>query len=68
MPPSMEELERRLTSRNTDCSETVARRLENAKMEMAKKDLYSHVIINYQLPDAIEQLIAVIESYRSTVS
>ena len=68
MPPSIEELKRRLKLRNTDSSEIIARRLENAKIEMAKKDLYLHVIINDQLPDAIEKLIAVIENYRSTVS
>ena len=65
MPPSIEELKRRLELRNTDSDEVIARRLENAKMEMAKKDLYLHVIINDQLPDAIEQLVAVIENYRS---
>jgi len=65
MPPSIGELKRRLKLRNTDSGEVIARRLENAKMEMAKKDLYLHVIINDQLPDAIEQLIAVIENYRS---
>ena len=65
MPPSIEELKRRLKLRNTDSSEIIARRLENAKIEMAKKDLYLHVIINDQLPEAIEQLIAVIENYRS---
>ncbi|MEA3437570.1 MAG: guanylate kinase, partial [Thermodesulfobacteriota bacterium] len=58
MPPSIEELKRRLKLRNTDSSEVIARRLENAKIEMAKKDLYIHVIINDQLPDAIEQLVA----------
>ena len=68
MPPSIEELKRRLKVRDTDSSEVISKRLENAKMEMAKKDLYLHVIINDQLPDAIEQLIAVIENYRSTVS
>ncbi len=68
MPPSIEELRRRLKFRNTDCGEIVTRRLENAKMEMAKKDLYLHVVINDQLHEAIEQLIAVIENYRSTVS
>ena len=68
MPPSIEELKRRLELRNTDSDEVIARRLENAKMEMAKKDLYLHVIINDQLPESIEQLIAVIENYRSTVS
>ena len=64
MPPSIEELKRRLELRNTDSSEVIVRRLENAKMEMAKKDLYRHVIINDQLPVAIEQLIAIIENYR----
>jgi len=65
MPPSIEELKRRLELRDTDSGEVIARRLENAKMEMEKKDLYLHVIINDQLPDAIEQLIAVIENYQS---
>ncbi len=68
MPPSIEKLKRRLKGRNTDCSEIVAKRLENAQIEMAKKDLYLHVIINDRLQEAVEQLIAVIESYRSTIS
>ncbi len=65
MPPSIEELKRRLELRDTDSGEVIARRLENAKMEMAKKELYLHLIINDQLHDAIEQLVAVIENYRS---
>ncbi|MDY6793048.1 MAG: guanylate kinase [Thermodesulfobacteriota bacterium] len=65
MPPSIEELKRRLKLRNTDSGEVIARRLENAKMEMTKKNLYPHVIINDQLPVAIGQLITVIENYRS---
>ena len=64
MPPSIEELKRRLELRDTDSGEVIASRLENAKMEMAKKDLYLHLIISDQLHDAIEQLIAVIENYR----
>ena len=68
MPPSIEELKRRLKLRDTDSSEVISKRLENAKIEMAKKDLYLHVIINDQLHEAIGQLIAVIENYRSTVS
>jgi len=63
MPPSIGELKSRLELRNTDSSEVISRRLENAKIEMAKKDLYLHVIINDQLPDAIGQLIAVIEKF-----
>ncbi|HUT42946.1 MAG TPA: guanylate kinase [Desulfobacterales bacterium] len=63
MPPSIGELKSRLELRNTDSNEVISRRLENAKIEMAKKDLYLHVIINDQLPDAIGQLIAVIEKF-----
>jgi len=62
MPPSIEELKRRLKIRNTDCGEIVAKRIENANIEMAKKDLYLHVIINDRLQEAVEQLIAVIET------
>jgi guanylate kinase len=65
MPPSIDELKRRLESRNTDCSDTVARRLENAKKELAKKDLYLHVILNDQLHEAIQKLLAVIETERT---
>jgi len=65
MPPSIEELKRRLKLRDTDSSEVISKRLENAKIEMAKKDLYLHVIVNDQLHEAIGQLIAVIENYRS---
>jgi len=65
MPPSIEELKRRLKLRDTDSSEVISKRLENAKIEMAKKDLYLHVIINDQLHEAIGQLIAVIENYHS---
>jgi guanylate kinase len=65
MPPSMEELKRRLELRGTDSSEVIARRLENAVVEMTKKDFYLHVIVNDQLHKAIEQLVTIIENYPS---
>ena len=47
MPPSIEELKRRLELRNADSSEVIARRLENAKMQMDK--LHSLKNIGQQL-------------------
>lgn len=64
MPPSSETLRARLESRGTDSRQVIERRLEIAKKEMKKKDLYRHVIINDQLSKAVSELIKIIESYR----
>ena len=55
---SMAELKNRLTDRATDSEETIRTRLENATMEMARQDLYDHVIINDKLDEAIETDLA----------
>jgi guanylate kinase len=64
MPPSLEVLRHRLEARSTDSPETIAMRLDNAAKEMAQKDAYRHVIVNDRLPQAIVEVIALIESYR----
>lgn len=64
MPPSLDMLRRRLELRGTDSKAVIARRLINAEKEMARQDLYRHVIINDQLPEAVSELISIIEKYR----
>jgi guanylate kinase len=64
MPPSLETLVKRLQARGTDDPEAMALRLHNARVEMAQKDAYDHIIVNDRLETAVEELIAVIESYR----
>ena len=65
MPPSLETLKSRLQSRGTDSPEVIAVRLKNAREEMAQKNLYRHIITNYRLTDAVAELIAIFEKYRS---
>ena len=65
MPPSMEVLRQRLEDRGTDSAEVIAVRLKNAENEMAQKGLYRHIIVNDRLPQAVAELIAVFEKYRS---
>ncbi|MFC1567294.1 guanylate kinase [Thermodesulfobacteriota bacterium] len=65
LPPSFEILRERLESRGTDSKAVIERRLENAQKEMAKKDLYRHVIVNDQLADAVAELISIIGKYRT---
>ena len=60
VPPGMEELERRLTSRGTDSPEQVALRLDNARNEMKFKDRYDRVVVNDTVERAVDELSAII--------
>jgi guanylate kinase len=64
MPPSLDTLKRRLISRGTESAGAIAVRLKNAQEEISDRDLYRHVIVNDQLPKAIDELIKLIETYR----
>lgn len=68
MPPSLDVLRRRLEKRGTDAPETIAKRLENAAHEIARKDLYRHVIVNDVLPEAVERMAAIISDGSAGVS
>jgi len=65
MPPSLDILKLRLKSRGTDNKLTISRRIEAAEKEMKNKELYRHVIINDKLSVAIDDLISIIEKYRT---
>lgn len=64
LPPSAEELERRLTQRGTDSAEGRRIRLENAKREMTFKDQYDYQIINENLEKACFEIEALLEKNR----
>ena len=52
MPPSVEELERRLVSRATDDPETIKTRVEKASEEMTFKDQFDVTVVNSDLDEA----------------
>jgi guanylate kinase len=64
MPPSFEALAQRLTARGTDSPESVALRLRNARQEMEERHWYRHIVVNDELATAVEELSAIIASYR----
>jgi guanylate kinase len=61
LPPSRQELERRLRDRKTDSDEVIARRLRDALGDMGHWDEFDHAIINDDLETAVAQLAAVFE-------
>jgi guanylate kinase len=68
LPPSMEELTRRLTGRGTDSADVIARRLAAAQAEMRHVGEFDYVIINASLEQALDDLRAVVRASRLTVA
>ncbi len=60
MPPSVEELERRLRDRRTDAPEVIERRLRDALSDMSHWHEFDYVIINDDLDQAVDDLEAVL--------
>lgn len=58
---SIEELERRLTSRGTDTAESIARRLQVARDEMSLSEQYMHQIINSDPMQAMSDICSILE-------
>ena len=64
-PPSMEELERRLTGRGTESPEVVKERLEKAKIEFRRAGKYNYMLLNDDVDKAVERLEAIIAAEKS---
>lgn len=56
VPPSREDLERRLRSRGQDAADAIERRLERARQELASSGEYDFVIVNDELQRASDEL------------
>ena len=60
LPPSMQELERRLRNRGTEDEPTIQKRLEQAKTELSYAKNYDYAITNSDVEKAVDDLIAVV--------
>jgi len=63
MPPSMEELERRLRGRGTDAEEVILKRLGKAEFELQKAPEFDHTVVNDNLAEAIRETTRRIEEF-----
>lgn len=61
MPPSMEELHRRLKGRGTESEEQIRERISRADEEIRKSDKYNYVIINDDVEKSMEMLHNIIQ-------
>ncbi|MBQ9474381.1 MAG: guanylate kinase [Bacteroidales bacterium] len=63
MPPSVEELERRLRSRGTENEESIARRLKRSIDELQESGNFDHTVINDDLDRAVLEVKKLIEEF-----
>ncbi len=65
MPPSIEELERRLNERGTDSAEVIAKRVAKAEFELTKASEFDHVVVNDDLKQAVAEVEEIVRKFLS---
>lgn len=63
MPPSVEELRRRLVARGTDAPEAIDRRVAKAQFELTKAPEFDHVVVNDRLEEAVAQACHILDDF-----
>ena len=63
MPPSIEELERRLRGRGTDSEEVIQKRIGKAEFELSKSPEFGYTVVNDVLADAVNEATDIINNF-----
>jgi guanylate kinase len=64
LPPSMDELERRLKARAQDAEEVVKKRMQKAASEISHWQEYGYVLINQDLEQTLEKIDTILKAER----
>lgn len=67
MPPSMEELERRLRGRGTEDEETIELRMKQAVKELEAAPRYKYLVVNDVVDRAVDEVLGILESCKSSL-
>ena len=64
LPPSLTELQRRLTGRGTDSAEVIAARMARAQAEISHWDGYDYVIVNDDIDECFAKICQILAAER----
>lgn len=67
MPPSVDELHRRLVSRATESADSLQKRLEKAEKEMQYAFRFQHVIVNTHIEESYSEASSLIKKFLEDV-
>lgn len=65
LPPTMDELERRLRARGTDSDDVIADRMRRAADEISHWAEYEYVLVNRNMTECLDQVRAIVAAERS---
>jgi guanylate kinase len=63
-PPSFEKLKDRLSNRGTESPEVIEKRVFEAKRELESANGYTYIVINDDLDDAVDDVLAILKAER----
>lgn len=66
VPPSLEELERRLRGRESDSEEQILKRLAKSTYEISFWNRYNYLLVNNELEKSVEEMISLIRVLRTS--
>ena len=68
MPPSLEELERRLVRRGTNTPEEIQDRLKAAEYEISCRDRFDFVVVNDEVERAVAEISGLIDAHKILIN
>ena len=63
MPPSKEELKKRLINRGTDSLQTIEKRMKRVDYELQQAEFFDHVVVNDNLEQAQQKVLALVTDF-----
>lgn len=64
LPPSVEALAQRLTSRGEDTQQSIAKRLSEAKLDISQAQHFDYWVVNEDFDTAVQDFVAIVRTMR----
>lgn len=68
LPPSADELFRRITSRGTESVDSLKRRMASVSGELGMSDMYDYVVVNHSVEESRDSIAAIIRAEKLRLS
>ena len=68
LPPSIEEMTKRLKKRGTETEDDIERRLKTGKEEIKVYKKHDYVITNFEVEETVESILAIVRAEKSRVA
>lgn len=68
LPPSFDELKRRIAGRGTETEEAIDKRLEAARKEITYIDMFDYAVVNYEAEKAVQDINNILDAEKHKIN